>query len=99
MKITKVVLRVIQKNENSFEGFNLQTIIGENTELEQPISFARPFDNAEVTTNFGEQGNSVALCASSTEAPVKAMQDGVVLSASLLSSNDGYIVSDTVGKV
>jgi hypothetical protein len=85
-------LNPMVENENSFEDFNLQTILGD-TGLEHPLSFTPPFDNAEVTTKFGEQGNFVALRASSTEAPVKAVADGVVLNASRLSWNDGYIIS------
>jgi beta-lactamase regulating signal transducer with metallopeptidase domain len=85
-------LNPMVENENSFEDFNLQTILGD-TGLEHPLSFTPPLDNAEVVTSFGEQGNFAALRASSTEAPVKAMEDGVVLNASRLSWNDGYIIS------
>ena len=71
----------------------LKTLSMNEPGLEQDISFTSPLDNAEVVTNFGEEGNFVALRAPSTEAPVKAVADGVVLNASRLSWNDGYIVS------
>jgi murein DD-endopeptidase MepM/ murein hydrolase activator NlpD len=61
--------------------------------LEPPISFIAPLESAEVTTNFGELGNSVFLRAPSVEAPVRAMQDGIVLGVSRLSWNDGYLVA------
>jgi membrane peptidoglycan carboxypeptidase/beta-lactamase regulating signal transducer with metallopeptidase domain len=86
-------LNPMLKNKNSFEDFDLENIVVENAGLEQTIPFRLPFDGAEVVTNFGEEGNFVALRASSTEAPVKAVADGVVLTASRLSWNDGYIVS------
>jgi beta-lactamase regulating signal transducer with metallopeptidase domain/murein DD-endopeptidase MepM/ murein hydrolase activator NlpD len=68
------------------------------TELEQTVQdelskiFTLPFDNAEVTAHFGELGNSISLRAPSTDTSIKAMQDGKVLNASLLSLNDGYLV-------
>jgi hypothetical protein len=52
-----------------------------------------PFDNPQIYSEFGRMGSSVLLRASSPEAPVKAIQDGVVLGASRLSWNDGYMVS------
>jgi Penicillin binding protein transpeptidase domain/Peptidase family M23 len=63
-----------------------------SSESGQPISFTLPFDNPETYTNFGEMGNNITLLAPSAETPVKAIKDGVVLNASLLSWNDGYIV-------
>jgi beta-lactamase regulating signal transducer with metallopeptidase domain/murein DD-endopeptidase MepM/ murein hydrolase activator NlpD len=88
-------LNAMLENENSFDDFNLKNIISSMNEvgLEPSTSFIPPLESAEVTTNFGELGNSVFLRAPSVEARVKAMQDGIVLDVSRLSWNDGYLVA------
>jgi septal ring factor EnvC (AmiA/AmiB activator) len=52
-----------------------------------------PVSNAQIYTPFGKQGSFLALRANTSGAAVYAVQPGIVLDASFLSANDGYLVS------
>jgi septal ring factor EnvC (AmiA/AmiB activator) len=56
--------------------------------------FVAPLENAAIVTTFGEDNNSfVALRASRAQAPVFAMQDGVITAVQSIGSNDGWMVA------
>ncbi|HLR46106.1 MAG TPA: peptidoglycan DD-metalloendopeptidase family protein [Deinococcales bacterium] len=55
--------------------------------------FAWPVDGPTIASSYGTDNNSyLALKAVSANAPVRAMEAGVVTSVLLLSANDGYLV-------
>lgn len=56
--------------------------------------YVAPLENASIVTTFGEDNNSfVALRASRPQAPVFAMQDGVITAVQSIGSNDGWMVA------
>lgn len=62
--------------------------------LPASTDYALPLANPSVVSRFGEENNSyLALRATAPNAPVVAVEAGVVIAVSVISANDGYHVS------